>query len=100
MPHTPGPWRISKDGDFLEAPNGDPIADLRYLHLPNNEANARLIAAAPELLEALTDTIPRFVKCMEASGTDTEFAEIAVAKYRAAIARATAPDPPPNPPSG
>ena len=54
--HTPGPWRLNS---WQITGNGATIADLRSW--PNEtlmirleaEANARLIAAAPELLEAL-----------------------------------------------
>ena len=54
--HTPGPWAVERDaegrlhvveGDFLD------VAEVGYLSGPDPEANARLIAAAPELLEAL-----------------------------------------------
>jgi hypothetical protein len=56
------------------------------------EANARLIAAAPDLVAALEDLISRFVKCAVASGTDPEFAEAAVEKHRAALVKATESD--------
>ena len=58
--HTPGPWRVQATGHsfVVEAhthteaisvdANGNPCRWSEY-----NEANARLIAAAPELLEAL-----------------------------------------------
>ena len=54
--HTPGPWAVERDaegrlhvveGDFLD------IAEVGYLSGPDPKANARLIAAAPELLAAL-----------------------------------------------
>lgn len=52
--HTPGPWlpRTVNDIDFgFEINAGSyPIASV-YLH--NGRANARLIAAAPDMLEAL-----------------------------------------------
>ncbi len=53
--HTPGPWEYyGQDGVFYIEENGIPentltIATVEY----GNEANARLIAAAPELLEML-----------------------------------------------
>jgi hypothetical protein len=56
--HTPGPWNISGTDTRTGAPamvsgKGDAaICDL-YRRNPDNEANARLIAAAPELLAAL-----------------------------------------------
>lgn len=60
--HTPGPWSLIVDdaGDGSEiygfdvsAPNGRGIAYYDANDDPETEANARLIAAAPELLEAL-----------------------------------------------
>lgn len=63
--HTPGPWtnsppRVSLDGDcFVYGPEGLAIARV-YGVCPRDtdarEANARLIAAAPELYEALKYT--------------------------------------------
>jgi len=63
--HTPGPWHV---GDLaapnlagrnalVYAPSGYAVADAKIFHckfgVPEMEANARLIAAAPDLLEAL-----------------------------------------------
>lgn len=54
MNHTPGPW-IYEDGDVLGGPGG--IACVVPLYTANGlgegKANARLIAAAPDLLAAL-----------------------------------------------
>ena len=53
--HTPGPWEITVDQygnlDVTMEGAGDMLADLKGC--PNAEANARLIAAAPDLLAAL-----------------------------------------------
>ena len=53
--HTPGPWGISKNEagelDICEAGAGNMLADLAKCK--NAVANARLIAAAPEMLQAL-----------------------------------------------
>jgi hypothetical protein len=55
--HTPGPWRVGKGG-----PNGCPtvgtekglmVAMVSHGNSHPTQANARLIAAAPDLLEAL-----------------------------------------------
>lgn len=54
--HTPAPW--VKNGDFIESQDGywicaldtEPIHKIDYGE--TEQANARLIAAAPELLEA------------------------------------------------
>ena len=54
--HTPGPWMHDDDG--LIYANGAIIADpncesSQILDIDEREANARLIAKAPELLDAL-----------------------------------------------
>lgn len=71
MPHTPGPWRIIEDKGALneaywigpepfhsicEVRNG--AEDEEYGGEETEIANARLIAAAPDLLEALLDILP------------------------------------------
>ena len=47
--HTPGPWCyiVNIKGKFGIYPEGEKL----FLTLTDHEANARLIAAAPELLE-------------------------------------------------
>jgi len=92
--HTPGPWHLeemgynsssyyirgsSESGDRLTIGKG------AVAHIPRStanpmEANARLIAAAPELLEAL-------IECLECEFAVTDRA--AIAKAEAAIAKAT-----------
>lgn len=59
--HTPGPWHVAEEMDdddnvlyTVEADNL-PVADI--YRKAEHEANARLIAAAPELLEALKELI-------------------------------------------
>lgn len=61
--HTPGPWKFHEQGDANQyclltndkrwviafSQNGE-------LHTPEQIANAKLIAAAPDLLEALEET--------------------------------------------
>jgi hypothetical protein len=67
--YTPGPWKVSEHSDEEESavysPNDSiglqvcgmrPLqscANVQYISLEQREANAHLIAAAPELLEAL-----------------------------------------------
>lgn len=56
--HTPGPWYLSDTGNLYSEATDRHIANLdTSMDFKNNsqqlEANARLIAAAPELLEAL-----------------------------------------------
>ena len=62
--HTPGPWNFSKDGAEIfpeTGPNGyvelcrvvGPWDGSKFYDKGTAKANARLIAAAPELLEAV-----------------------------------------------
>lgn len=60
--HTPGPWKLigSRDSGFTvhaslpdDAGDTDILAVCRNISRDTNEANARLISAAPELLQAL-----------------------------------------------
>ncbi|MGO4718068.1 hypothetical protein AB4071_02925 [Stenotrophomonas sp. 2MCAF14_2] len=54
--HTPGPWAYQEDSDaythIVRGPNNRFICQLNQSTSAEIEANARLIAAAPELLEA------------------------------------------------
>lgn len=51
--HTPGPWRTGDMYNTVFGPkNGNPCPEIiAYIH-KGSRANARLIAAAPDLLEA------------------------------------------------
>ncbi len=66
--HTPGPWRTTRKAEtepdhidgytpFVFGADGKKVADLSYADPPTgsieNQANARLIAKAPELLAAM-----------------------------------------------
>lgn len=57
--HAPGPWTVDKAQVLLGTQDGDEVSDsmgnrvCEVSHLSTKLANARLIAAAPELLEAL-----------------------------------------------
>lgn len=87
MAHTPGPW-------WIEEPD-DPTEDDRHISdsLGNTAtvygdpetamANARLIAAAPELLKAVQDLVFHF-----ACTADSQQDEDALDEARAAIAKA------------
>ena len=95
MKHTPGPWRLEEwgsdygpTGDFSVYPCGAknkyPIASVQEpFHRSKTKANAMLIAAAPELLEAL-------IEMLEYAGIIEErFDRLATDRARAAIAKAT-----------
>jgi hypothetical protein len=85
--HTPGPWIVfNGDGSFGVLPAGRPglIAECKNTH------DARLIAAAPDMLEALHEHI-RVVKIfMDKLGgfTPQDFADC-TSQARRAIAKAT-----------
>jgi len=99
--HTPGPWHVwqrnAADGWITDTPERDDdrvpfgtniIAKVQNVgHWPTRDANARLIAAAPELLEAL-ETIQEQLK---AAWGRAHYEEIRIAMHiaRAAIAKAT-----------
>ena len=101
--HTPGPWIIASDDLSIEAPshpsNGTPLIAQLYAssHFGYDErmANARLIAAAPELLE----TLKAVLSFMDTdSRNDQQFdpalkldSSIAVEAAYEAIAKATNP---------
>lgn len=67
--HTPGPWHIgstNEDRNFVYGPDDDVVAIaedpgnfLSDAEEEKDNANARLIAAAPELLEALTKLVEK-----------------------------------------
>ena len=91
--HTPGPWRVRKDGAGRLAGVSDETrkfdcfvwggvavdADLM-------EANARLIAAAPELLEALKEAHAELIRL--GAETDAVYASPAMRLIFTAIAKA------------
>jgi hypothetical protein len=71
MNHTPGPWHVSKRSHGgaicgVDGPNGECVAviwadagDGMKAHLPEWETNAHVLAAAPEMLEALRDILEK-----------------------------------------
>jgi hypothetical protein len=54
--HTPGPWRFDYDGLLIvsSSANGREVASIDSISI-EQDADARLIATAPELLEALIE---------------------------------------------
>jgi hypothetical protein len=88
--HTPAPWKIDAAHSsrvlLLNDAKGYAIGEIVDTRNPDN---ARLIAAAPDLLEALLTALP-FVEDHEDSDTYKRGAVArAVAQIRAAIEKAT-----------
>lgn len=82
--HTPGPWKVSQNVTrHVIGPEGGVVAcaELTWTN-EITEANARLIAAAPELLEAL-------ISLERLAGKPLMHAEQARIAASAAIAKAT-----------
>lgn len=81
--HTPGPWLAEcRCGDWLVVSEFDTYA-IAYPNPPRGaeiEANARLIAAAPEILEALIGLRERFGSSIHESGDALDRADAAIAK--------------------
>lgn len=92
--HTPGPWRINSRGSQVGPRSEEddqsfgmiiPVAYLEEVDWPDaHEANARLIAAAPDLLEALDALLIAYCDPGNQGGDHDEKVEAA----RAAIAKA------------
>ena len=57
--HTPGPWMADSHYPSVSAPTAPNLALCNDHAIPMSEriANARLIAAAPDLLEALKEVV-------------------------------------------
>ena len=89
--HTPGPWDVEPKGSrhFVDGADGLTVAYLDRVGVRERaeiEANARLIAAAPELLAALECILKRY----ESAGVQCyPEARREVIAARAAIDRAT-----------
>lgn len=86
--HTPGPWRVIPANEAIHPwvvgyGEGDSICDCAppgpWISDDTADANARLIAAAPELLEQLEAMIERFHGYQ---GMDFLGARAAIAKAR------------------
>jgi hypothetical protein len=85
--HTPGPWHLTDEGSqiVIQTFCTHPTGTLAKLHRTDElaHADARLMASAPELLEALQMLMPQEPR--EADGYDAAM----WANARQAIAKAT-----------
>lgn len=88
--HTPGPWiyqYTQGHGFEILLPNGDKIGDAVTRGGGESEANARLMASAPDLLAALGGLLSS--RCFRNDLTPEH--HVALDKARASIAKATKP---------
>lgn len=99
--HTPGPWRV--DGEFVFA-DGVRIADTTANEddaVPRSDgqcdADARLIAAAPDLLDALPDLLDALIVAEQVMhdnlGPDMPKQSKAISRARVAICLVTGQNP-------
>lgn len=82
--HTPGPWRPSNDARRVYSGHAFHIADTFG---PDQTANARLIAAAPDMLAACKDMLTYIEDYAQSAESDDPVHEL-LPRYRAAIAKA------------
>jgi hypothetical protein len=79
--HTPGPWRIdskTRFGDYTIAA-GESVKTCEFIAKTQSEANARLIAAAPDLLQVARDFL-LLADLHDWEGAAIDFAKATVAK--------------------
>ena len=78
--HTPGPWTVTPDS-FVMAGSRPSIGVARIItHAQEFVANARLIAAAPDLLEACRAVLLARIVCPEDMSAEVELVRAAIAK--------------------
>jgi hypothetical protein len=103
-PFTPGPWRINPmGGQIIDASGLVSVCNTFERHYSTNpsakwiaehEANARLIAAAPTLLASLANIVECLTAAHDAGARiDTRDMWENLRQGRAAIAKATQPNP-------
>jgi hypothetical protein len=90
--HTPGPWHtdgfVTKDLDIISPDGRIAMIDCDDCDADTLEANARLIAAAPDLLDALLSIAEHAREFADLEDSETMVARM-TDKARAAIAKAT-----------
>ena len=83
--HTPGPWQVgsrhtsngvwTQGGDLIASTHSSQRAVDRDAQILEQDANARLIAAAPELLDALRKCVNLLEETERESGRLVEYGE-------------------------
>jgi hypothetical protein len=91
--HTPGPWTYKDDFELVVVPKNDPQAEAicEITGNPSEQfANARLIAAAPDLLKALQKIVQEGYNRFEKGDLDN-FTGAVIETAEQAIQKATQP---------
>lgn len=85
---TPGKWFVDNDGDVSSDERGEIVAGVAgYEPSSEDRENAKLIAAAPELLEALQWAMARIGSYTQRTRSNQDYCD-QVDKANAAIAKA------------
>lgn len=87
---TPGPWSMTDGLDIINSEHGSLLTGSGYVRY---EPDARLIAAAPELLEALRVAVQLADQILHGNTTPPVGAKLIADNSRAAIAKALGPAP-------
>jgi len=90
--HTPGPWEREKGagrGAWIKGRSGEWAALACGGNDETAEANARMIAAAPDLLDVARLTLRTILDEAERTGYETPADTMLVAELEAVIAKAT-----------
>ena len=89
--HTSGPWTVSNSGGKAQTGGMRHPQTICTLEIsPEVEANAKLIAAAPEILEALNDLIEKVSPHIYKLGVKKGFSElVSLEQARSTIKKAT-----------
>jgi len=85
--HTPGPWSALARGALYELHAENDMIGIFKGTLIHDRKNARLIAAAPELLSALRQALPLLQELHDAEGYSSTTAHRALEAARSAIAK-------------
>lgn len=91
--HTPGPWKIGELSNEILSPRGYAVAAVPDSagepELEQWAIDARLIAAAPELLEALSDLLAKVAYRQDQPlGGRPMFTGLELVRFRSIIAKA------------
>jgi hypothetical protein len=82
---TPGPWTLDFDTGHVDGANEEIVCYLARGPSDETKTNGRLIAAAPELLDALETLLEKFV-----NGMDVDYPGERLAQFQPEVKKAEA----------